>query len=95
MKKLVFAISVTLFSLLGLHAYAADTAMTHGLKSNHTRNWDARNEEAMPNEESQPATDTKPDKAKKIDHKKTVPHKRVEKSSKHKKHPSNKRKEKK
>lgn len=38
MKKLLFAISITLFSLLGLHAYAADNAATtHELKSNQMR----------------------------------------------------------
>ena len=82
MKKLLFAISITLFSLLGLHAYAADSATTHGLKSNHMRHMDSRNEETMP------ATDdsTKPAiKEKKANHKK-APHKKIEKSSKHKKH---------
>ena len=48
MKKLLFAVSIIMFSLLGLHTYAADAATTHGLKSNHMRNMDPRQEETMP-----------------------------------------------
>jgi hypothetical protein len=81
MKKLLFAISITLFSLLGLQAYAADNAATtHGLNSNHMRSMDSLNQ-------TMPATDNlnKPADEKKPVHKKT--HKKSSKKGKHtKKH---------
>ncbi|NJO14416.1 MAG: hypothetical protein HC877_01315 [Thioploca sp.] len=91
MKKLLFAVSIIMFSLLGLHTYAADAATTHGLKSNHMRNMDPRHEETMP------ATDdsTKPvTKEKKVAHKKTISHKKTGKPSKHNKHTSKKEEQK-
>ncbi|BAP57700.1 hypothetical protein THII_3403 [Thioploca ingrica] len=87
MKKLLFAISVTMVSLLGLHAYAADNAATtHGLNSNHMRNMDSRNE-TMPATDSstKPAIEEKkatPHK-KATSHKKATHHKRTSKTKKH------------
>lgn len=81
MKKLLFAISISLFSLLGLSAYAADNAATtQGLNSNHMRNMDSLNQ-TMP-----PATDNlnKPADEKKPVHQKT--HKKGSKKKHPKKH---------
>jgi len=87
MKKLLFAISITMFSLLGLHAYAADNAaMTHGLKSNHMRNMDSRSETMPATDPAKPATEEK-----KTTHKKTTTHHKKS-SKKMKKHPAEKKK---
>lgn len=83
MKKLLFAISVAMFSLLGLHTYAADAATTHGLNSNQMRNIDSRNE-TTPADKDHAKSATK---EKKANHKKAAPHnKKTDKSSKPKKH---------
>jgi outer membrane biosynthesis protein TonB len=90
MKKLLFAISIPLFSFLGLHAYAADNAATtHELKSNQMRNMDSRNE-TMPatDDSTKPATEENKEankEAKKTENKeatKATPQKKPSKTKK-------------